>query len=267
MASPGAESAYWRAPLAAGAFGLAPAPSPAGLIPQPSALPLARGAEPDSVQTCLADTHVPGIARDDPDTREFFEPLTQANVTRYDAARAVYNKVVSRYPCAPAALHAPGSHLAPLLGSISCHQGALARLCTQPCLHSGGAGHGMQCLPASPTGVCWATLHLVHFHGAQLLPSARSDTRGCSAQAGRGLSDERGAAAAGHAVRPQVQHRRCPARQRSLVRWCAAAWHCARRVAFPPLPPHPPLRGWAHRSPPRARSQASACRTARLWWT
>ena len=83
------------------AFDLAPAPTPLGPIAPPNALPIERSPVENSVQNCLADIGVRGVAKYDEDNREYFDPLRQEMVTRYDKARFVYNKIVDRFPCAP----------------------------------------------------------------------------------------------------------------------------------------------------------------------
>ena len=81
------------------AFDLAPAST--GPIAPPNALPMERSPVENSAQNCLADIGVRGVAKFDEDNREYYDPLRQEMVTRYDKARFVYNKLVDRYPCAP----------------------------------------------------------------------------------------------------------------------------------------------------------------------
>lgn len=83
--------------LQAGAAALEPAALP-------NAVPIGRSTVDNSVQNCLADIGVKGVAKDAADNRTSYDLSRQQMVTRYDRARFVYNKVVNRYPCAPSSL-------------------------------------------------------------------------------------------------------------------------------------------------------------------
>lgn len=74
----------------------------------PDAVPIGRSTVGDSVQNCLADIGVKGVAKDAADNRTSYDSNRQQMVTRYDRARFVYNKVVNHYPCAPSSLPAIG---------------------------------------------------------------------------------------------------------------------------------------------------------------